>query len=293
MRRSSALLKLSALGLAAALAFAGGSGCDTVGQDLSDISKNFIPKTPGEAARDSMDPYDADKRREGTTLLANAPWGGAPAYLSAYRDKVDNERDPIVKAAAIRALGRHGEPSDAIRILPHLAHENVQVRWEAAKALQRLHNEIVVPDLLKTLANDAEHSDVRIAAAVALGQYPEDRVFQGLIAGINARELAVNMASKNSLVTLTGVDRGLDAAEWLTWYNGLAKPQDAFAHQQEYLYPTYSRDDTIWEKMAFWSHRNFETPAPPTGLRSKSERSTYDDDAAPAAAPATAPASGG
>lgn len=265
----------TALALIAAMA---GGGCETIGQDFSEVASAINPTTPAEAAKMMVDPYDADNRRRGTVLISNAPWGGVEVYVTAYRDMVDHERDPIVKGTAIRALARHGAPEDALRIIPHLSHENPQVRWEAAKGLQRLHNRTAVTDLLRVLRDEVEQADVRIAAATGLAQYPEDRVFQGLVAALEARELAVNAAAQRSLVTLTGQAHGLDARRWLQWYNTMPSPEHAFAGRQEYLFPTYHRDDTIWEKLTFWSSRNFEQPAAPAGLRPKSERSTYGDE---------------
>lgn len=252
-------------------------GCETIGQDLGDVASVFNPVKPSDAARMMMDPYDVDNRRIGTVLISNAIFGGADVYVAAYRDMVLNERDPIVKAMAIRALGRHGEPDDAIRILPGLHHENVQVRWEAAKALQRLHNPAAVNDLLKVLRNEAEQSDVRVAAAIAIGQYAEDRAFQGLIAALDARELAINRAAEQSLHTLTGQSHGLDSSAWLTWYREASTNGTAFASQGEYLYPTYQRDESLLERLAFWKANVFEHPAPPAGLRPPTERGTYDD----------------
>lgn len=252
-------------------------GCDTLESDLKSIGQAIKPTTPADAARMMMDPYNADNRREGTTLISNAPWGGVDIYLSAYRDKVLNEQDPIAKAAAIRALARWGDPEDAVRIIPHLTHENLQVRWESAKGLQRLHNSVAVPDLLKVLRDDAEHSDVRVAAAIALGQYPEDRVFHGLVAALDARELAINTASENSLHTLTGEHHETDSVRWLAWYNSTMQSGDIFADRSEYLFPTYTRDDTFWERVMFWTTRHWEQSAPPAGLRPKSQRSTYED----------------
>ena len=228
-----------------------------------------------------MDPHNADNRREGTTLISNAPWGGVDIYIAAYRDKVLNETDPIARAAAIRALARWGEPEDALRIMPHLDDPNIQVRWEAAKGLQRLHNPAVVADLLRVLRDESQHSDVRVACAVALGQYPEDRVVQGLIASLDARELTINKAAEDSLHTLTGLSFDMDSHRWLAWYQGASAAGSAFTAQSEYLFPTYYRDDTIWEKLAFWTSRHWEKPAPPAGLRPKSQRSTYEDEAQP------------
>ena len=275
-----------ACGFAMALSVAWLAGCETLGQDINEFTAGINPTSPTEAAKNMMDPYDADKRRTGTTLIANSPFGGGEVYVKSYRDKVDTERDPVVKAIAIRALARHGTPDDAQRILSHLNDENVQVRWEAAKGLQRLHNEAVIPDLLKTLRKDDEQVDVRIAAAAALGQYPQDRVFQGLVRALDARELALNLAAEKALYDLTSKDFGIDPTQWLAWYNritvgsGGAGGSVAFAGQREYLYPVYSRDDLWWEKILFWTSRNFEKPGLPAGLRPKDERKTYQDEPA-------------
>jgi hypothetical protein len=272
---------LAAAGAIAALVAALIGGCETLSQDLGHVASTINPISPSQAARMMVDPYDADNRRAGTILISNAVFGGSEPYVKLYRDMVLNEKDPIVKATAIRALARHGEPDDALRILPNLTHDNMQVRWEAAKGLQRLHNPAAAADLLKVLSNEADPADVRIAAATALGQYPTDRVFQGLVAALDASELGVNLAAQQSLATLTGRSLGLDATEWLAWYNSAASHGDAFAAHGEYMYPTYVRDESLWERLAFWTSRNFEQPAPPAGLRPKSQRGTYEtEDAA-------------
>ncbi|MDY7107653.1 MAG: hypothetical protein SYC29_03360 [Planctomycetota bacterium] len=117
---------------------------------------------------------------------------------------------------------------------------------------------------------------MRIAVARALGQYPEDRVFQGLVAALDARELAVNVAARESLHTLTGQAHGLDPSQWLSWYNDAGG--DRFAGGKEYLYPTYQRRESWLEKLAFWTSRPIEQPAPPVGLRPESQRRTYQDE---------------
>ncbi|MHC4709293.1 MAG: HEAT repeat domain-containing protein [Planctomycetota bacterium] len=263
---------------AALLAACGLAGCSSMGQDLSEFGDSLTPTTPAEAARMMVDPYDPDSRRRGIVLIANSPFGGADAYLAVYRDRVAHETDPLAKAAAITALGRYGTPPDAPAIAACLEDEQFQVRWEAAKALQRIHNPVVVPLLVPILRNRDEQPDIRVAAAVALGQYPQDRVFQALVEALDARELAVNAAARTSLGTLTGQNFDMDPAAWLRWYNGVANP---FEDQQEYLYPTYQRDETWLEKMAFWSSKTYEHPAPPAGLRPPQGR-TYQDDETPA-----------
>ena len=265
------------------------AGCDTMSDDLQDVGGSLFMPSPGEAALMATDEYDADKRREGTLLLSNAPFGGDPKYIKLYRLRVEVEQDPLVLAVAIRALGKHGTPEDVLLIMPHLQDENVQVRWEAAKGLQRLHNPIAVVPLLDVLRSPDEDSDVRLAAAIALGQYPEDRSFQGLVGALNARELSVNLGASASLETMTGQTLGLDAREWLAWYED--HPDEAFANGKEFLYPTYQREDSLLEKIVFWTEREQELPAPPAGLRSDSEARTYEDsEAAEPSGDADAPA---
>lgn len=259
-------------------------GCETIAQDFNDFTSSLTPKSPREAAVEMFDQYDPDKRREGTLLIANSPFGGTEVYLRAYRDMVQNEQDPLALAVAIRALAKHGEPADAKLIAPHLEHDNEQVRWEAAKGLQRLHNPEVVGLMLSRLRLEDESPLVRRELAVALGQYPEDRVFQGLVQALYARELSVNMAAEQSLETLTGRSLGLDPRPWQRWYNDLDRPELAFEQGDEYLFPTYHRDRRWWEYLAFWSASPVrEHPAPPAGLAAEGRRRTYGDNESDAA----------
>ncbi len=254
-------------------ALSGIVGCDTMRQDIGEFSLGST--TPSEAARMMMDTTDPDNRRLGTVLISNSIFGGNDIYVSWYRDSVESEPNPLVRAVAVSALGRHGTPQDAVPIALRLDDEQFQVRWEAAKSLQRLHNPDVVPVLLATVRNEDEDSDIRVAAANALGQYPQDRVFQTLVAALDTTQLSINEAARTSLNTLTGQDHGLDPATWLQWYNDVRNP---FAGQQEYLYPTYQRDETFLEKLAFWSSKTYEQPAPPAGLETGARRTYTDND---------------
>jgi hypothetical protein len=265
-------------GLAPALLLCAAAGCESFAQDMSTVGQGLIPPSPEQAARMMLDPHDPDNRRRGTVLISNAPFGGAAPYLAVYRDRVQFEQDPLVKAASIAALGRFGQPEDAPMIAACLnPKENLQVRWEAAKALQRMHNPVVVPDLLATLRSDDETADVRVAAAVALGQYPQDNVFQALVEAIDQPQLALNEAAEGSLKTLTGHDFGLDSEIWLHWYNGTRQP---FAGEGKFLYPTYSRKKTFMESIAFWSPKTFEQPGIPVGMEAEA-RKTYQDEQEP------------
>jgi hypothetical protein len=266
---------------AAAAVFAGAwalGGCETLGQDFRELGEAIMPVTPSQAAHMMVDPHDADNRLKGTVAIAGSPFGGADPYLKLYRDRVMYETNALVKAASITALGRYGGPQDAPAIAACLAHESAVVRWEAAKALQRIHDPQVVPELLRALRNPEEDPSVRLATAIALGQYPQDRVFQGLVGALEAIELGVNEAARGSLDTITGQDLGLDPRRWLAWYAGRSDP---FAGRREYRYPTFQRRESLLEKLAFWSSPTFEQPGTPAGLGDDSKRRTYPEDAEP------------
>ena len=223
----------------------------------------FTPPTPAEAAAWATDPYDPDKRQRGVLLLAGASFGGERVYLNMYRLSLEDE-DAGVRAAASRALALHGMVDDAPAIAALMRDdESVLVRREAARALQRIHNPEVVEALLAA-ADDAreEDGDVRAAATVALGQYREFRVVQGLIGALQDRLLRVNDGAVASLATLTGEDFGLDTAAWLAWVGDTV---DLFEGATPYEYPVFQRDPTFAEKILPWRSPPNEIASQPVG----------------------------
>ena len=255
------------------------SACVT--DDFNDLAKGFAPFTPNQAALMASDQYSPDERREGITLLANSPFGGGPPYVSMYRDYVIEDGDPLVRAAAIKALARYAKVSDAELIVPWLRRdgsESIQVRREAAIALQRIHNPVVVGDLLRSLGDEDEDPTVRVFSAIALGHYPEDRVLLGLISSLDANELTINLASAQSLHILTGQVFGIDQYAWFSWYkevhDGSTSPFEAMTFFQ---YPTFKYEIRWYDRYVFWEHRNEEKPNVPVGLDDPNRRSTYDD----------------
>jgi len=255
------------LTLALATLCAALTGCGTfdgVPRGTTSLLDALIPRTsPSEAAEMAVDPYSPERRYKGTTLLSNAQFGGQPVYLELYLDAIEDE-DPGVRSAGVRALGRHGEPEHVPQIVALLDDEDRFVRFEAARALQRVHSPDVVPTLLDVIRLEEEpDGDVRVAAAGALGQYPEARVVQGLIGALADRRLAVNYAVRRSLITLTGQDYGVDRAAWLTW---VEQSEDLFAGQQPYVYPAFSRDKKAFEYLPFVPQPPNETASTPVGL---------------------------
>ncbi len=261
------------------MSFLGISGCDTIGSDLSAFGETFSPPTPIQAATWAVDTNDAENQRRGIALLASAPWGGAETYVKLYRLYIEENSDPLVKAFAIRALGRHGDAADSTLVAKQLDSEFRIVRLEAAKALQRLHEPsgTEVADAIWTrMVNETEDTDIRTELAIALGQYQSDSVFQALVNALDQRDLAVNWAALDSLQTLTGRDFGLEQTQWLAWKDST---KEEYSKNDVYLYPTFQRDRGWLDYVLFWVPLNFESPGIPIGSPEIGVRRTYQGEA--------------
>jgi hypothetical protein len=251
-----------AVRLALVAAACGFLGCSNAKRDLKQALDPLFPPTPTEAVGMSVNIYDADERRQGITLLSAAKFGGEEPYLKLYRMLV-NDEDASVRAACVKALGEHGTVEDAKLIIPRLKDSAEFVRWEAAKALQKVHNPDAVPALIETAARD-EGTDVRMAAAYALGQYPQTRVFDALVAALDDPEFGVVEAANVSLKTLTGYDFGTDGSLWLIWRD--QHRQDLFAKQQEYTWQPYVQPRGFVDKAKFWQKDEKPEPQTPQGI---------------------------
>lgn len=221
------------------------------------------PTTPQEAAAWAIDPYDADKRYRGTLLLLNAPWGGEQVYVDLYARQL-RDTDTSVRGAGVRGLALHGGPEHVPLIVEQFSTDDRLLRWESARALQRLHNPVAVPALVARLEERTENENmVRAACAEALGQYAEPRVVDGLIAALADRDLTVHRAARKSLRTLTGQDLGADLRGWVAWRK---RTPDLFAARQPYVYPVFERDRKLVEVLVpFFSPPN-ETASTPVGF---------------------------
>ena len=252
-------------------------GCDTISSDFQELVDQLTPPSPAKAGELATDFADPENQQRGITLLGTATWGGGEEYLRLYRSCIEGPFDPLVKAAAIRALAYHGDPADAALIGGALTDEITYVRLEAAKGLQRLHDPVVSEVIWQRLVVEPE-SSVRIELAIALGQYPRDAVFQALVLALEAQELGVNLAAADSLRTLTGQDHGINSRSWLAWYDSSKKP---FAKEEVYLYPVYTRPLGWLERINVFNPIVWEKPSLPRGLDVKGLRSTWTQDTPP------------
>ncbi len=252
-----------------ALAVAGSclalAGCDAL--DLrpgaESVFELFSQPSTEEAARWALDKYDADRRYQGTLILANKPFAGEPVYMRLFTDNLEDP-DPGVRAAAVRAIANHATPDQAPLVVARLADEDEGVRLEAAKGLQRLHNPAAIPALLGRLdpAKEGAHA-VRAEAADALGQYPSPQVVDGLIRALADPRLVVKRRAEQSLSTLTGQDFGVDRRAWAQWLEGADAP---FGARAFYVYPAYQRARLWYEYIPFWPKPPIEPRGTPAGM---------------------------
>ncbi len=261
--------KVSILTLSAALTLFLG-GC-TLMEDMGyqsnpnaeGIFDLFTRPSPAQATAWALDDTNADRRYQGTLLLANAPFAGEDLYLELFEENLQDD-DPAVRSAAARGLAHHGGPGQVPQILVALRDEDELVRIEAARALQRIHSTNAVEALIARLnASIEESKDVRAACAHALGQYPQPRVLAALAASLRDQSLSVNMSALEAMRYLTGQDFGLDQRAWLEFID---EAEDPFSQQITYVYPYFERDKKWIEYVPLIPQAPNEPAAQPVGM---------------------------
>ncbi len=240
------------------------TACEQMSSDMGDASNSLFPPSPAEAGRWAVDDSDPENQRRGVLLIGNSGFGGEPVYVNLYRLYIDENSDPVVKATAIQALARHARAEDAVIIANQLENKNEQIRIAAAKGLQRIHNPKIADVIWKKLIQEDETSAVRVELAIALGQYSTRDSFEALCSSLDDRELAVNLASADSLRLITGADFGLEPGLWRSWAD--ANPK-ALRADVPYYYPTFDRQLGTLDYLMFWAIPTFEQPGVPAGMR--------------------------
>ncbi len=261
--RYSRILALTGWGLSMSLALISGcSGPNSGTNVVVDLINDLMPPSPSQVAREAFNVYDADLRRRSVALLSSSHFGHEEPYLRMYRLLIDDQ-DPTVRAACAHALGLHGNTEDAAVLISLLNDDTSFVRWEAAKALQKIHHPDAILPLIEVLRND-EDADVRMAAAQALGQYPTRPVFDALVGALTDHNFGVVKAAADSLATLTGQDLGTDGGRWLDFAD--AAGADLFRNRRQYTYTPYQSPPGTIDKLKFWDKPEQVTPRPPVGL---------------------------
>lgn len=165
-----------------------------------------------------------DDRRIGIVRLSERPFGQREPYTSRYRQIAQSDADYTVRAAAIRALNRSRDREAIPVFIKALGDENPMVRLQAAKALSNIPDASASETLAKTLGNQAETRDIRIAAAEALRHYRDLGVARVLAGTLSGRDFSIAWQSRWSLEIMTGEDYGYDERKWLEYLTGPSNP---------------------------------------------------------------------
>lgn len=240
----------------------GCTGSNNGGDIFADLVEPLIPPKPSDVARQAFNVYDPDLRRRSVALLSSSHFGHEEPYVRLYRLLIDDQ-DPTVRAACAHALGQHGTTEDAATLVALLKDDTGFVRWEAAKALQKIHHPDAAGPLMQAMSDD-EDSDVRLAAAAALGQYPARPVFNALVGALIDRNFGVVQTASQSLALLTGQELGTEGGPWLDF--AADHPSTLFSAQRQYTYTPYQKPPSKFSKIKFWDKPEVVEPQPPVGL---------------------------
>jgi hypothetical protein len=183
-----------------------------------DLPGRVADKLSGNTATDAVmkmeDGSYSDRRREGINDLVGRSYGKEGVYTTRYAQIAQFDRDPMVRATAIRALNRARDVKGTAVFIKGLSDESRAVRLESAKALANVPSNEAAAPLLKLFTNTAEETDIRIAAADALRHYRTDAVAQALVDALTDRDFSVAWQSRQSLRSLTGADQRYSQAAW-------------------------------------------------------------------------------
>ncbi len=180
--------------------------------------------TPGKYARMMEDAGSPDNRRVGMNKLVEREFARKEPYISRYRQIFESAEEPLVRAAALRALNVSRDTGASDLYIKALADNDVLVRLEGAKALANMPDAAAADALLRVLNAPEEDQDVRLAAATALKHYPRRDVARALVAVLDERNFGVVWQARRSLRRITGVDRAYDSAAWLEYISNPAQP---------------------------------------------------------------------
>ena len=251
------LLPITAFALLAAVL----SGCSK-GGDGGNVSmaEKILGPSPTKLVAWAFDPNDPDRRRQGVVGLSSKDWGLKEPYLKGYAALLKTDKDPLVRAAAVRALGRAHDPNYAPDVTRALMDTDVTVRQDAATALDKVYDNSSAPALRNRVLNDVDQ-DVRANSCRALRHHRNIAVARALVDCLSDKAFSVRYQAHGSLVEIVGKDLGYDGQNWADMVGA------------QTLAPKAAQPD----KAPWWDWMRVSKPAGPPATRPAS--------AAPTAAP--------
>ena len=155
---------------------------------------------------------DPDQRRQAVLGLARSRVGKDETTLALFAEVLTKDSSPLVRAAAVSALGLSKDPAALPPLLKGLGDKDMVVRWDTARALDSVIGPAAVQPLMDATKDPA--IEVRTSAVRALRHYREPVVVQALLARMDDSELAVRREAHASLVSIFGSDRGPNSTDW-------------------------------------------------------------------------------
>ena len=190
------------------------TGCSKGGDGGSvSMAERLTGPSPSKLAAWAFDPNDPDRRRQGIVGLSSRDWGLKEPYLKGYAALLKTDKDPLVRAAAVRALGRAQDLTYAPDVTRALLDADVNVRQDAATALDKVYDASSATALRNRALNDADQ-DVRASSCRALRHHRDISVVRTLVDCLSDKAFSVRYHAHGSLVAIVGKDLGYDPQDW-------------------------------------------------------------------------------
>ncbi len=187
------------------------------------IKAHLLPPSPQEQVAMATDQNDADKRRQGIILLSNNSWGLDDKYLKYFATLAGHDPDPLVRSAAVMALGKSQNATYLNEVVSALSDPSPVVRADAAQVLDSMTGQQAVQPLLKHALSDSA-INVRAYCARALRHYPQGEVVKTLVQCLGQEDFGVRYQAHASLVEITHCDMGYEENAWAAIAAGRVPP---------------------------------------------------------------------
>ncbi len=237
------------LALTAAM-LSGSAGCGDKEREVKfDWLTNLFRSKKTRLHEKALDKRNPQNRIEAIYEMSEESWGQEEPYLEAYAGFAKEDLYPSVRAAGVTALARSEARQYMPVILEALNDRSELVRVAAAAALVKMPDPNAVTPLTQA-AMDDESADVRSTAGEGLRHFRGPDAAATLVDWLADPEFAVRYQAHESLVYLTGVDRGYETWDWP-------------AESQGHLPQVAPRSESAWwDPWDWWGTR--DEPARPT-----------------------------
>ncbi len=206
--------------------------------------RNLAGPSPSELVAWAFDPNDPDRRRLGVVGLSSKRWGLKEPYLKGYAALLKTDKNPLVRAAAARALGKAKDPNYAPNVTRALQDTNANVRQDVATALDSVYDDASAGPLRSRAVSDVDQ-DVRAKSCRALRHHRTIAVARTLADCLSDKAFSVRHQAHTSLTEIVGEDLGYDAENWASVIVGTALPPKS----------TPKKKPTWWDRMRQKMHK--------------------------------------